>query len=641
MEEKSLIPYYKMGSNISLLNVIYHKAVKLPNGKYDTDSIDLIYRDLNSNIKKLYHIKNPMYTFYTIKEQYKTTYPLMYIDKDKADPVKCHYTDVKKTIAQITNNLEFFYDNIRNGNYKENDKLFSIPTILNADMNIEDYYRWDFDKCYTNSPYQVSKLYFDIEVDTIDMTEDFPSSGLYPVNAVTLLDEANRKIITLLLINYKNQLIEEFRNQPNITTELKQFVQDNVGGWKNEKRLHLDEFEYNIVYYTEEIQLISDIFNYINSTKPDFAVAWNIAFDLPYLINRIMILGYDPKDIICHKDFKVKDCEYFIDKRADKFEEKGDYSQISSYTVYLDQLVTFASRRKGQRMYQSFKLDYIGNVIAGVRKLDYSHITTNISELPYKDYKTFVFYNIMDVIVQYCIEQKVGDIDFVFNKSLSTNTRYAKVHRQTVYLINRAIKDFWDMGYVMGNNNNKHNQKDSFAGAFVADPTLVSDKPKIKINDIPTMLCDNLKDFDYKALYPSIIEENNMAPYTQYGKILFPEQIDSKENKYNNDYFDRSVWFIEDLISGDRLNFCQRYLSLAGYETLYDDVLEYFYTIKASKNGVRNYDSVTGMKILVEPLPHTSEKQPISYANLEDTNKKERKMPNDAKESNNNRAASS
>ena len=90
------------------------------------------------------------------------------------------------------------------------------------------------------------------------------------------------------------------------------------------------------------------------------------------------------------------------------------------------------------------------------------------------------------------------------------------------------------MGYVLGCNVNKSNEKVGFAGAFVADPTLVSEKPRLKIDGRPTMLCDNLDDFDYKALYPSIIDESNMAPFTQHGKVFFPEILDPKENRFNN-----------------------------------------------------------------------------------------------------------
>lgn len=600
----SFIKGYSEGANITLLNIIYHKPKKELDGKYSSDSLDIIFKDMDTGDKKVQHIEKPTYTYWMTNEGVPVDYHRMFIDKHDVHPVECYYSEIKKSIAESTNNLDFFYDNLRNGNYKENDKLFTIPSVFNADMHIEDYYRWLFDRTYQNNPFTPSKLYFDIEVDSVNMAGDFPELGECPINAVTLVDDLNKHVYTLLLENYNNPLIEEFKKTPDLTKKLKEFVKDNVGGWKNEIRFGLDKFDYHIMFYDEEIKLIADTFNVINTIKPDFALAWNIAFDLPYYIERIRVLGYDPVEIICHKDFKVKECYYFVDRRADKFEERGDYAQISSYTVFLDQLITFASRRKGQRAIQQFKLDFVGQAIAGVRKLNYSHITTNISKLPYLDYYVFVFYNVMDTIVQLCIEHKVGDIDFVYSKAISVNTRYAKIHRQTTYLINRAIKDFWDMGYVMGNNINKGNQKVGFPGAYVADPTLVSDKPKMKINGLPVYLYDNLDDFDYKALYPSIIDENNIAPNTQEGKIILPEQLDPKENRFNNEYFDRAVYFVEDYVSHDRINFCERYLHLAGYEQMFDDIIEYFRTVHRPDKGLRFTDILSGKNILCEIVPN-------------------------------------
>lgn len=603
---------YNDGDNITLLNVIYHKPQKQESGKYTTGSIDIIFKDLNTNEKKIQHIENPEYTYYMTNEGVPVDYNKLFISKNDVHPITCKYTDIKKSIAENTNNLDYFYDNLRTGNYKLNDKLFTIPSVFNADMNIEDYYRWLFDRTYKNDPYIPEKVYFDIEVDSINMKGDFPQPGECPINAVTIIDETHKKIYTLLLENYSNTLIDEFKKIPNITKELKEFVIKNIGGYKEAVRYDIINYDFKIMFYDEEIKLIIDFFNIINILKPDFALAWNIAFDLPYFIARIYALNYDPKDIICHKDFKVKEASYFIDKRADKFEERGDFSQVSSYTIYIDQLITFASRRKGQRAIANFKLDYVGTVIAGVKKLDYSHITKNIAELPYKDYKTFVFYNVMDTIVQLCIEKKVSDIDFVYNKSLSTNTRIAKVHRQTTYLINRGIKDFWNMGYIMGNNNNKNTEKIGFVGAYVADPILVSDKPKMKINNKSVLICDNDVDFDYKALYPSIIDENNMAPNTQRGKVLFPEQLDLKENRFNNATFDRSVWFIEDLNSGDYLNFCQRYLNLASYEEMFDDIEEYFTTIKYPIGSLRSFDTISGKRIMINMVPKNQKRDMIT-----------------------------
>src|SRR5699024_4907708 len=125
-----------------------------------------------------------------------------------------------------------------------------------------------------------------------------------------------------------------------------------------------------LLFYDVEINLIVDVFRLINQFKPDFVLAWNMAFDIPYLEARIRVLGYDPAEIMCHPDFKRKEVRYFVDERVkNEYAERGDFCNIASYSVFLDQMIHFASRRKGQSQFTSFSLDFIGGVIAKVRKL--------------------------------------------------------------------------------------------------------------------------------------------------------------------------------------------------------------------------------------------------------------------------------
>ena len=104
----------------------------------------------------------------------------------------------------------------------------------------------------------------------------------------------------------------------------------------------------------------------------------------------------------------------------------------------------------------------------------------------------------MDVVVQYCIESEVEDIDYVFGKALINNTRYGKVHRQTVYLANRGAKEFYNEGFIMANNCNRFNTRPSekFPGAFVADPLKLSDYSRMKCNGYPINIFENCDDFD-------------------------------------------------------------------------------------------------------------------------------------------------
>lgn len=630
--EKSFIKGYPVGSDISLINTMYVKPKKdEESGKYGPDYMIIVFKDNISGDIKFQEIKNPYYIYYKIKDGYTVDHNMLFIEKNKVFPVKCKYRDLKASIAEMTGNLDWYYETMR-VNYKEADKLFKIPSIFLADMNIEDFYRFEFSRLYTNEPYNPTKLYFDIEVDSIDIHGDFPEPGEAPVNAVTIIDEVSKGIYTLLLYNPQNKLIDEFMQNKNNASDLKEFVTNSVGGWKQYHRYGLDDYKYKIAFFDEEIKLISTIFKIINRSKPTYALAWNMAFDVPYLIARIQVLGYDPADIICHPDFNVKECYYFIDNRADKFEERGDYSHISSYTIYLDQLITFASRRKGQRAISSFKLDAVGEIMANVRKLDYSHITTNIAKLPYLDYHTFVFYNVMDTIVQLCIEKSVADIDFVCTKCLVTNTRIAKVHRQTTYLANVGIKSFYnnrsynDCGFIMGNNINKNNPKEGFPGAFVADPLNVSDKPKIKINDIAINILLNLIDMDYAALYPNIIDENNIAVNTMLGKVIFKKPIDSKEDRFHNNYFDRAQWFIEDLNSGNYLDFCARYLGLPTYGEMYELVIEYIKKLNYAVEYNRYIDYNSGKRIMYDIIEDYKNKKRLMYDVIDNNKKPLREM---------------
>ena len=174
------------------------------------------------------------------------------------------------------------------------------------------------------------------------------------------------------------------------------------------------------------------------------------------------------------------------------------------------------------------------------------------------------------------------------------NVRYSKVHRQTVYLMNRGIKEFWNNGegFVMGNNVNKFNQKPDtkFPGAFVADPRQLSDYSKIRIFGRAVDVFNNLDDFDYASLYPSIIRQFNIAPHTQIGMLIIDQKVHNKENKRKLENWTRASAFMEDFQSQVWLEICTRWFGLADYGTLYHEVETFFVTTMNALNGLRTYN---------------------------------------------------
>ena len=134
------------------------------------------------------------------------------------------------------------------------------------------------------------------------------------------------------------------------------------------------------------------------------------------------------------------------------------------------------------------------------------------------------------------------------------------------------------------------------------------------------MLFDNLDDFDYARLYPSICQEFNMAPNTQDAKLLLPKKIYEKENRRNDEKYSRPGQFMEDLQSHVFLEFGERWLHLGGYEDLCDDILEYFSTVANSNRDPKFFNNDGSFKPIraintelnpIKPISKESSIRPI------------------------------
>lgn len=601
MNFDQLIPSYPLGSDLVILDATYHfpnkQQVESYNGVktvYTPDTMTIVYKDNTTGKKGIEVIEKPNYVFYMLKNNIPTpNYDMFFTDMKNLDEIKCKYRDVNKAIAEkldqyegTTKYTDIFKKNIRDGNYRANMEFQKSRRVFGSDIPINDFYRMRFAEQYKNTETPVSRAYLDIEVDVKLSPTDFPTNGNCPINAISYFEHDTKRLFTFLLnqkdVNPKSNEFCSTVDNHAFNNEFKDFLIETLGSEKV-KDFKLENIQTKVLVYNDELTLLKDLFGYINYTKPDFLMVWNMSFDIPFIINRIIALGGNPKEIMCIHDISplYENCNYIVDSDHEDFSTKGDYADITSYTVYLDQLIQFASRRRGGAQYRSYSLDYIGNEMAGVQKLHYESIAANVMDLPYNDYRTFVKYNMMDVLVQYCIEFKADDILYVFDKALLNCTEYKKVHRQTIYLSNRATIMFKNFGdYVLGNNLNKFKPKPTvkYEGAYVADPCKFGDKYKDKVNGVPIMRASNAIDFDFTRLYPSITQEYNMAPNTEIGYIKIPTKIYEAENATHNEKYTRSGQFIEDMTSECDIEFAHRWFNLASFKEAYADIIEYFNT---------------------------------------------------------------
>lgn len=623
---RNLIANYPKGSNLTILNAVYDRPEKdEETGKWIKDSITIVYKDNNTGKKSHYTIYEPNFSYYILPESKDPGYHQFFVPESDLIKVTCKYKDLLKDIATRLGRLDEYEDNVRAGNRSANKMLHADRRLFESDIGINNYYRMLFKRWYTNQTIPVTKSFIDIEVDIKTMKGNFPEMGECPINAISYLEFETKELTTVLYDDGKNPLATKFienLDEEKYQKEFRELLSYALGGEDRVKDFELENIKTKIIVFKDEIDMLHDLFQFINFKKPDFVLAWNMAFDIPYIIARIINLGYDPIDIMCDEEFPVKKIEYFVDAmHYNEFSRRGDYANISCSSVYIDQLIQFASRRRGQSVFQSMKLDYIGEQIAKVRKLDYSDITSNISDLPYLDYDRFVKYNMMDVVVQYCIEHKTNDVGYLFNKAIQNSTEYRKVHRQTVYLANRAVTSFYDYGkYICGNNINKFKDTsiptEKYEGAFVSDPTLISPICKDTIGGYPIGRVRNGIDFDFTSLYPSLTREFNLAPNTQIGFINIPNEVHKDENPGKNPKYTRSGAYLDDLISDNYIEFARRWFHLASFRELYEDIVDY-YTTKAMPFYDIGYNIVTNKIIPIATYGKNDVKIPIITDKLE------------------------
>jgi DNA polymerase elongation subunit (family B) len=300
-----------------------------------------------------------------------------------------------------------------------------------------------------------------------------------------------------------------------------------------------------------------------------------MGFDIPYIIARIKELGMDPIDVMCHKEFPIKELYYKKDTKNFMVQNKSDFFKISAYTTYLDQMLLYAGLRKGQGEARSYALNAVAQKEVGDEKLDYSE-DANIKTLPYVDYKKFVMYNIKDVLLQLGIERKTADIDNVYQRAYSNATSFHKIFKQTVFLKNRAYIEYYKQGLIIGNNANleygfeqydKENEEDEkFDGALVADPTL-NDFTGIDLFGTPSMyIFDNVVDMDFSAMYPHIIIAFNIAPNCMVGKLIIGGSIQEAYKNASQDgkVEDAGKDFVDNLLVGNVANMGTKWFGLPG-----------------------------------------------------------------------------
>lgn len=573
-----------MSKELQYLNCIYYKQ-QYGKNKFD-DKLSLVYRDLETNEKKVKTYDTPTIAYYINKDEF-FVYPgdanykrVNYIEKDKVDKIVVPYRNLVRDVAERLDETAFFQECIKERNMYAAKRLFLNPNVHQCDMDIEDYYLKKFQyKHPILETYKITKGYSDIEVDNYNYI-GFPDEFEAPckIDLVTYFDDITQDCYCFVLLLENSESQKEFLD--NLEEEKKIIIKDI----EEETKLTIRNLIVNI--YDSEKDLIREYFELVNNIKPDFLGYWNMRFDINTFINRCIQNDMDPNDIICHKDFPYKICDYYTDNRNQAFADSADGFTCSSYTYYIDMMRVYASLRKTQGKKESYTLDYTANEELGIGKIQFDKKET-IQNLAYVNFRKFIKYNIRDVTLLKLLEDKTNDISQIYQLAAITNTRYNKTMKKTTCLKNYAAKCAELNGYIASNNHNSTYGGDKvnhgkIRGAFVAEPNNNSNNGLLINGSNSMFIFEIVIDFDFSSLYPSIIRILNLDASQEYGKLyIFKDNntnkiidikdydlktkivVDKDGNQYTpNDYSEASWEFVDGMVSDDYIKFGKNWFNL-------------------------------------------------------------------------------
>ena len=516
------------------------------NARYDKDErtgrLNLIRPDAlmyviagSDGSRKLKIKPKPEYTFYVANEDLK--YHRLSVPIDKLTPITCEYSSRHKEMAKAVGLGDQFAYAKQDWRTKKDwiDKnLNGHPQIYFADMNIEDVYRLNFNEKHGehSSDIEYATSFMDIEVRA-DLGEWEPHAAQVPICSICHLDAKSETIYVHVLNDPKVPMIAEvFSNLGEFVTMMREFFvtireEAKIAILKdkgNPNSIHNFNFKFNFQLFETEADLIEGYFNTVKATRPDFCACWGINFDMLTIKNRAFKNGMNMADLVSDNtippDFRyfeyIEDADRFNSKAQTHFSRYFDKIFTTSPTQWYCQMSMHSNLRK-RFQEPNYKLNTIGELYGYIKKVDLEDEGYHIKDVYTKNFKVFLKYAIMDVIVQFMVERANNDIPRYM--VMCKDSRFTHGIRKTIGIKNDLATFLKDTKGEMIGNNKSYDIVESVPGAIIASPNNIKRKG-INVMGVDTHIYRNCVDFDLKAEYPSIMISYNILKTTIYGRII-------------------------------------------------------------------------------------------------------------------------
>ena len=146
------------------------------------------------------------------------------------------------------------------------------------------------------------------------------------------------------------------------------------------KRNKLDQTDFRLYFFDNELELIVAFFDTVYKYDPDFIEGWNSsAFDLAYIHRRLEVLGVDPAEVMSDPNYSIEDFDidyvnrYLTDVKVNTTYDdlKNKITLASGYSVEIDYIEKNGKKllytggkvkiMNGSTVYKEFSIVVIGD----------------------------------------------------------------------------------------------------------------------------------------------------------------------------------------------------------------------------------------------------------------------------------------
>ncbi len=354
-------------------------------------------------------------------------------------------------------------------------KVGLLPTTAMYEEDVKPDIKHSIDYYYNRTEpecqYKLKILYWDIEVYT-GQHKAFPFAleAEFPINSISFKLDSDGATHVYILQLPEMDTTSYNKGHKSLYDNLSVFPEIN---------------EYIIKIFDSEADLITAFIEKAKELDPDVWAGWNSElFDVPYTVNRMHKLGLDVDSL---SPIGLADVDI------------SEYYGTTVYGLYMvDQLAIY--KKLTQNVEESYKLNNISQKVLGEGKVAFEGTINTMYE---SDLVKFILYSGVDTVLLSELEDALHHIDLRFEliKTCSSTWRRAET---TSGLVDPILLKFAKDKNLVCRNSIKQNHA-TFSGAYVLEP-------KVGVHQW-------VVDFDFKSLYPSIIQSMNIGPNTYKGKV--------------------------------------------------------------------------------------------------------------------------